>query len=164
MTGISIGPDTSFCGHLAITLDAGAGFAGYLWSDGSAGQTLQVDSTGFGNGEELIWAEVTDIGGATKRDSILVNFLDCASILEFAKGVKVTVFPNPNRGQFNIQAEGLLDKVEIKLFDVSGKALLRKEMSSPGKEEIDLSIYPKGQYLLRIETGKEIKIEKVLYR
>ena len=42
LPALSIGPDTSFCGHLSITLDAGEGFAGYYWSDGSQGQTYEL--------------------------------------------------------------------------------------------------------------------------
>jgi len=162
--GISLGADTSFCGHLSVTLDAGEGFAGYLWSDGSTGQTVLVDSTGYGTGEELIWAEVTDIGGAMRRDSVLVNFLDCASIFEFSSGLTVSVFPNPNSGQFIVQAEGRRERITIGLSDLNGRKILEKGMESPGKEEVDISHLPKGQYILRIESGKDFKIQKVLYR
>jgi hypothetical protein len=145
-------------------LDAGDSFAGYLWSDGSTGQTVLIDSTGYGTGEELIWAEVTDIGGATRRDSVLVNFLDCASIFEFSSGLKVSVFPNPNSGQFTVQADGRRERINISLSDLNGRRILEKVMESPGKEAINISDLPKGQYILRIETGKEFKIQKVLYR
>jgi gliding motility-associated-like protein len=42
---VNLGPDISQCGG-SVTLDAGNSGATFLWSDGSTGQTLVVDSTG----------------------------------------------------------------------------------------------------------------------
>jgi len=164
VTGISIGPDTSFCGHLSITLDAGEGFAGYSWSDGSIGQTNAIDSTLYGVGMANIWVDVTDIGGTVKRDSISINFLDCTSIFEFSSGMTISVFPNPNHGQFTIQAKGADEQIDLRLTDLSGKVILEKEMASPGKEEFDISNYPKGNYILRLSAGAGIRVEKVILR
>ncbi|MBK9018344.1 MAG: choice-of-anchor I family protein [Saprospiraceae bacterium] len=43
---VDLGADTSFCSNEDITLNPGAGFAGYLWSDSSQGQTLTVTTAG----------------------------------------------------------------------------------------------------------------------
>jgi PKD repeat protein len=43
---VSLGDDQEFCEGTSVTLDAGAGFASYLWNDGSTGQALTVDATG----------------------------------------------------------------------------------------------------------------------
>jgi hypothetical protein len=164
--GISVGPDTSFCGHLSVMLDAGEGFAGYLWSDGSAGRTLQLDSTGYGVGEELIWVEVTDIGGVSKRDSISVNFLDCTSIFEFSKGVKVVIYPNPSRGIFEIRAENLTDDLLIDVADLSGKSVLNKRISATKDNlstlRVDLTGEAPGSFILRLSTGGKIRVEKIV--
>jgi len=162
VTGISLGQDTSFCGHLSIVLDAGVGFAGYSWMDGSQGQTLTVDSSGYGHGEEIFWVDVTDIGGLVKRDSISVNLLDCTSIFEFSSGLTVTVAPNPNHGQFTIEAEGKTENLEVMITDMNGKVILEHEMESPGKDLIDLGKYPKGYYMLRLSSGDGIKVERVV--
>jgi hypothetical protein len=168
VTGISLGPDTSFCGHLSIVLDAGEGFAGYLWSDGSNGQTNEVDSTLYGLGIATFWVDVTDIGGTVKRDSISINFLDCASIFEFGKGVKVNVYPNPSRGVFEIRAENLVDDLLVTLTDMRGSEIMERKLSAaPGEtvtSQIDLTGHSKGSYLLRLSTGSGIKVEKVVVR
>lgn len=160
--GISAGPDTSFCGHLAITLDAGEGFAGYLWSDGSTGQTLLADSTGYGNGEQLFWVEVTDIGGVSRRDSVIVNFLDCANILEFSSGLVLSIFPNPNQGHFTIRAEGKSEKLWLSLANMQGQLLLEKELEAPGMDQLDITTSPKGQYILKIAGTSGIKTTKLV--
>lgn len=166
VTGISLGPDTSFCGHLSTVLDAGSGFSGYMWSDGSTGQTNQVDSTLYGLGPVIFWVDVTDIGGTVKRDSISINFLDCASIFEFGKGVKVSVYPNPNRGIFEIRAENLVDDLMITLTDMAGREIIQRKLSALQGDRItsqmDLTGHLTGPYLLRLSTGGGIKVEKVV--
>ncbi len=52
-------------------LDAGAGFAAYLWQDGSAGQSFQVSQPG------LYQVTVTDSLGCVGSDSVLVK--DCVN-------------------------------------------------------------------------------------
>jgi hypothetical protein len=157
-----LGPDTSFCGHLTLTLDAGGGFASYLWSDGTTGQVHTIDSVDYGLGAATIWVDITDIGGVTERDSIQVTFQDCTSIFEFESGLKVTVYPNPSRGEFTVSAQGDNETIEIELVDQNGRLIHRSEIDSPGKKVIDIRNQPKGQYLLRIGAGKGIGVERVV--
>ncbi len=60
---LSLGTDTTLCGRSPLLLDAGAGFAGYRWSDGSAGRTLTATQPG------RYWVEVNGRCG-TARDTI----------------------------------------------------------------------------------------------
>ncbi len=43
---VDIGNDQGICDGNTLTLDAGAGWSSYLWSDGSTAQTLEVSTTG----------------------------------------------------------------------------------------------------------------------
>ncbi len=65
---IDLGADTTLCDAGIVTLDAGAGFASYQWSDGSFAQTLNVNQTG------LYAVTVTNLNGCENMDSILVTF------------------------------------------------------------------------------------------
>lgn len=162
VTHIDAGPDTSFCRHLSMTLDAGEGFAAYQWSDGSQGQTLQLDSAGYGLGITTLWVDVTDIGGTVSRDSITVDFLDCTSIFEFPSGLKISVFPNPNHGQFTVQSDGINEELHISVLDQTGRMILEKGMTSPGKIDIEMPSRAKGEYILRIAAGNGIKVERIV--
>lgn len=67
---VNLGKDTSvnpLCGLL--TLDAGAGYASYLWNTGSTGQTLQVTSPG------VYWVQVNDGFGHAYSDTLRVASL-----------------------------------------------------------------------------------------
>src|SRR5206468_1287474 len=67
---VNLGNDTAFCSNQgSLVLDAGAGFATYLWSDSSTGQTLTVTTSG------TYWVQVTD-SNCTASDSINVTVFD----------------------------------------------------------------------------------------
>jgi len=63
---VDLGPDTILNPGVTLILDADTGFATYLWSDGSTGQTLSVDTTG------IYWVEVTKASGCSYSDTISV--------------------------------------------------------------------------------------------
>ncbi|MBR9923107.1 MAG: T9SS type A sorting domain-containing protein, partial [Bacteroidetes bacterium] len=72
---LDLGPDQFICEFGVSELDAGAGYASYLWNDGSNMQTL----TAFFPG--TYWVEVTDECGFTQTDAITIE-VDPASILD----------------------------------------------------------------------------------
>jgi hypothetical protein len=164
ITRAALPPDTSFCGHLAISLDAGDGFSSYLWSDGHTGQVNTVDSADYGFGSAVIWVDVTDNGGVTDRDSISITFQDCTSIFEFGGGATVSVYPNPSDGAVTVQANGFIEDLQLTITDMNGKEILRRYVPGTGTGEINLVGYPQGSYLLKISTGRGTRIEKLLIR
>jgi hypothetical protein len=64
---VSLGPDITIDAGEILPLDAGPSLAGYLWSDGSYGQTLQVTAAG----DYVV--TVTDYNGCSSSGSIQVN-------------------------------------------------------------------------------------------
>lgn len=67
LPNVVIGGSASFCIGGYTTLNAGAGFAQYLWSDGSTSPTIQVSQPG------LVGVSVTDANGCTASDDLLVT-------------------------------------------------------------------------------------------
>ncbi|MBK8566533.1 MAG: esterase-like activity of phytase family protein [Saprospiraceae bacterium] len=64
---IDLGADATFCSNEDLTLNAGAGFVGYLWSDNSNGQTLNVTTAGT---YEVV---VEDANGCLGADAITLT-------------------------------------------------------------------------------------------
>lgn len=63
---VNLGPDEYICPNNSRLLNAGAGYASYLWQDGSTDSTFTVTAAG------LYWVEVYDTcNNTTYRDSIL---------------------------------------------------------------------------------------------
>ncbi len=63
---INLGNDTSLCQNASLVLNPGAGFAGYLWQDGSTNPTFTATAAG------LYWVRVTTSNGCVKRDSLTI--------------------------------------------------------------------------------------------
>jgi hypothetical protein len=62
---VSLGQDFSACAGTQAMLDAGAGFASYLWSTGQTSQTITVSDAG------TYWVEVANDFGCSARDSVV---------------------------------------------------------------------------------------------
>jgi len=79
-------------------------------------------------------------------------------------GINLT--PNPSSGVFSLKIHGLKDQdLRITVSDLNGKTVyLDKDKSSSQDyiRTIDLSASPKGVYMLKIQAGTQIKIEKMV--
>ncbi|PLX04802.1 MAG: hypothetical protein C0595_01780 [Marinilabiliales bacterium] len=69
---VNLGDDQILCGEIEYTLDAGNEGASYLWSTGDETQTIVAT----GSGEVEFWVDVTNAGGCTSRDEIVLTFAD----------------------------------------------------------------------------------------
>ncbi len=75
---INLGPDTIVCGNAQLLLDAGPGFASYIWEDQSTGQThLAYGQPGTIN---TYYVTATTQDGCVSTDTIVVEFMDYLSI------------------------------------------------------------------------------------
>ena len=64
---VTLTNDTTLCAYEPFYLDAGPGFAHYLWNTGDTTQTTQVTVSG------IQWCQVTGEGGCTDIDSVNVT-------------------------------------------------------------------------------------------
>ena len=64
---LGLGPDYKICQDTNILLDAGPGFASYLWQDGSTGQTFNATAIG------VYHVAATDQCGNVMRDSVFIT-------------------------------------------------------------------------------------------
>lgn len=70
----------------------------------------------------------------------------------------VTIYPNPNNGQFTIDSKG--EQTHIRVIDLNGRALMESEIN--GSERIDLSDVPAGMYFVQWTTSNQSGTEKIL--
>lgn len=82
---VDLGPDTSTCVNLPLTLDATQPNASYLWSDNSSTSTLLASNAG------IYWVDVT-VGLCTTRDSI--EILDVFELPEVDLGDDMILCPD----------------------------------------------------------------------
>lgn len=75
---------------------------------------------------------------------------------------KIDVFPNPVNNIVNINLTGYTGKSDLSLFDVNGRIVLNRQVSTTNTP-LDISALPAGVYMLRIKNGgKEVKMEKII--
>jgi trimeric autotransporter adhesin len=66
---LNLSNDTTICGNATLTLDAGSGFASYLWNNGSANQAILVNTSG------MYHVQASDTGNCVYNDStkVIIN-------------------------------------------------------------------------------------------
>ena len=82
----------------------------------------------------------------------------------------ITIFPNPNNGQFNVRIETFSNsEISINLYDQLGKVILNKRLNINSLKDNTLSILEpsnalkKGMYILEISDDKHhVYTEKMI--
>lgn len=69
---------------------------------------------------------------------------------------KVSVYPNPTRGMITIEGTGIRS---VALFDMSGRMVWSRTGQESNREQIDLSSYAEGMYILKV-NDEVMKITK----
>jgi hypothetical protein len=78
-------------------------------------------------------------------------------------GQKITIYPNPTQGQIKVEITGadLTQKTVYYIYNTSGKLIMQKAAIA-GSDNIDLSNYANGIYILRIIIGDNLSEWKIV--
>ncbi|MEI6457117.1 MAG: T9SS type A sorting domain-containing protein, partial [bacterium] len=150
-------PDTSLCANYKITLHAGYGFDNYLWSNGSTDSTIVVDSAGYGLGSHSFWVHVTK-DGCVDRDTAVIHFIICPIGMEDNNlSDFLEIFPNPVSGKVQVVLKSAVSgKVKMQIFGTKGEEIGGRYDFTCIRNEVDLSSFPTGVYLLKIEVQQRV--------
>ena len=77
---------------------------------------------------------------------------------------EILVYPNPVREEFTIEIWKGNDEENYRflLFDMTGKLITEHQQHGNGLLPFDMSVYPRGIYLLIIETGDDKREFKII--
>lgn len=79
--------------------------------------------------------------------------------------VGVTVYPNPNSGQFNVAlTESFGDQVSIELSNMSGQVIKSISAANTGMVTVDAGDVSDGVYLVRVRSGKRVSTSRITVR
>lgn len=89
-----------------------------------------------------------------KKDISNMN-ADSSNVVALTDKMKVTIFPNPTKGELKLEISGIENNsnVELNLYKPNGQLLL-KQKAEQGLTAIDMFSYPAGWYLLKVLSGK----------
>jgi len=163
---VNLPADTVMCAGHSITLDAGTGFASYLWSTGGALATETIDSTGFGLGCGPVYLSVTASNGCTTIDTVLITWTVCTDIFENdISEIKWNIYPNPTEGFLNIDFLGYLNNAHLFIYNFNGQLVYRditNKINGNHTLHIDLKHLPAGMYIIRLINEELIKTAKII--
>ncbi|UTW65863.1 fibronectin type III domain-containing protein [bacterium SCSIO 12643] len=163
---VDLGPDTTigwWGADTTYTLDAGAGFASYLWSDNvTTTQTFVVNKDNMG----LIGVVVTDANGCIGTDTVRVDFL--LSVPSFDVST-LKMYPNPASDLINIEMSNFnnVDEVNVKFISITGEVVLRRQINVNAgayQETFDVSHLATGTYFVQFEAKGEVVTRKFVIK
>jgi hypothetical protein len=145
---VDLGADTTFCQNEGpITLDAGAGFTGYLWSNGAETQTISVSSSGTYS------VSVTNAALCSDNDAVIVTVDPCLGLNE--QTIEMSLFPNPTEGIVNLKTTSA-DAMLVEVRTISGELLFMTD-----QPVIDLTSLASGTYFLHAVQGGSVHFFRV---
>ncbi|MEM7367465.1 MAG: T9SS type A sorting domain-containing protein [Bacteroidota bacterium] len=103
-------------------------------------------------GKVVIQGEAPDIGASENGEIINSNSLVARP--------DVNIFPNPTDGIIYLQQNSFLQALtEISLYDMWGKKIKK---FPPGSDQLNLTEFSEGIYLLSLRTGKEVRLGRIV--
>ena len=141
----------------------------------SAGTQLNISQAGGTSSESIsrtvsagtYYAQVYGYNGANSTTScytlrVQLGTASRGTDLTTSDAQKVFVFPNPTSNVVNINLTGFKGKSDVSVFDVNGRVVLRREVST-ATTQLDISALPAGVYMIRIKNGaKEVNMTKII--
>lgn len=151
-------PRKSLCG-ISLTLDAGSGFANYLWSTGATSQTISATNSG----EHIV--TVTNALGCSASDTIILSIVK-ADILQSDQTICALSPLTLSINSFNSSNKKIIDfdNIGLSALDITGgtASLISGvsgnglSISSPTQVKTKDQTYGYGDYEVDAKTGSGI--------
>jgi hypothetical protein len=111
--------------------------------------------------------DITGDGYKFWSDTFSITILEPSKIEEIKEPI-TRIYPNPADNVFNIEISNTGNKVlEIEIVSITGKVIYRNEYKNINTyftEQIDLSGYTKGIYLVKVRQANTVYVGKVVVR
>ncbi len=119
-----------------------------------------------GVGSHTITYTITDGNGCTNSSSQNITVNNCIGIIESSNTYFVNVYPNPTQGSFVLVIDNAsIDELLISVVDMQGKEVFsvrEKNITTEYRKQIDLSDVSKGIYFIKLSTGSDVKVQKLI--
>ncbi|MGQ1948801.1 Ig-like domain-containing protein [Geofilum sp. OHC36d9] len=162
---VDLGDDVTITTAESVTLDAGEGFATYVWNDASIDQTLVVNGASIEAGEYEYSVLVTDANSCSNSDTIMVTTNAATGINSPALNDLVNIYPVPTRDYINLNFLKAKDNLTIELINVTGSLIYKNKLGNIHANEnfqIDVRNNSTGMYYLKIYSDNFSVTKKVM--
>ena len=126
---------------------------------------IELDDVEIHNGAyagDMVGAVNFYANGATNTyylDDVVVDGNPNVGIAEYTEGM-FSVYPNPTEGMVTVQGEEMIDAIVVR--DLLGAAVMRVESPYSNRVELDMNSLETGIYLLEVQVGEQISINRVV--
>jgi hypothetical protein len=152
------------CADTTFSIDAGSGFASYLWNNGEATQSIDVGP--FVQDTAYSYAVVVQNNdGCLGSDTVSFEVIDCEPsgiITEDPRSVNL--YPNPNNGIFVVESEEWYGDAKVEVISSTGLLVHKSNISDQSywKKRFDLSEVSNGIYFFTIKTSSKIFQKQII--
>ena len=158
INGLAENPiDEDAGGSSPYTVVGGTSPYDYSWSGPGGFSSTDQDLTGLTNATQSgnYVLTVTDANGCVATQTITVTGLN-----EVNRQYNISMYPNPNNGQFVMNVEGLAgETMSYTIIDNSGRVVMMKDLgnvSSTRVEDVNMMGAAAGIYQVRLLVGSEL--------
>lgn len=160
---VDLGKDTSITTNDELMLDAGSGFASYMWSTGSTDQTILLQN--LDPGKHSYFVQVMSWEGCSGSDTIFVTVNQSSAVeLSNSELRSFKLYPNPTHEFVYLESIDYTgDELYVSVSDIVGNLILEWKMGvvKPGDQiSLDLSSLVEGNYILQVNREKLILVIK----
>jgi Zn-dependent metalloprotease len=158
LPSVSLSTPVTACADDAIVLN-GQPSGGIYSGVGVNGSTFNASATGTGN--YTVTYKVTDNIGCSNIASQAIQVDACTGLSSYAKGSSIEIYPNPAKDILSVR--NLAAGHKIVLADACGRIIF-ESISTSGNENIRISEYKAGLYLLSVQdnSGRSLNTVKVI--
>ena len=130
----------------------------------SGGITNAISVYWGATGTGLLSVVETNSAGCIGDTISLVVDISSTGMNEFqVSGLKFKVYPNPNRGIFTLEIEGIAEIEGIRVLNILGQEIYQSAIINP-QSQIDISGYPSGIYNLLIITRERVENVRIIIK
>lgn len=113
---------------------------------------------------KIMFESYNNMGNNLYLDNITVsNTTGNVNIIP-AQG-SITIYPNPGTGYFTMLSAGITGQMQLEVFNAQGQAVMTDNFNNSHdayQQTINLTGLPKGVYLVRLTTGENVLVRKLM--
>jgi hypothetical protein len=140
-----------------------AGWVDTTVADGSGGYWILRNSwsTGWGVDGYMYISYGSDFVGSQADYIVYKGGTPHSGISSYPSDKNISVYPNPANDIITIENNALTNNQTMSIYDTRGQLLMQQPVSQ-AKTNIDISLFSKGIYFLKVENESGITVKKFM--